>query len=366
MRSWWARGWRDWSPPRSWPTPDGGCCCSTRSPRRTSAARPSGRSAACSWSTRPEQRRMGIRDSARARLAGLARQRGLRPRIDDPAGEDYWARRWAQAYVDFAAGEKRSWLHGMGVRLLPARRLGRARRLPGRRARQLGAALPRHVGHRARRGRAVRAAGPGGGGCGPGRAAVPAPGGRADRHRRDGGRRARRGPRAQPAPRAAPRSSRVEAGEFELRAQAVVVTSGGIGGNHDLVRANWPERLGAAAGAHDLRACPSTSTAGCSAIAEAAGGRLVNRDRMWHYTEGIQNWDPIWAGHGIRILPGPSSLWFDARGRRLPGAALPRLRHARHAGGTSGPPATTTRGSCSPRRSSRRSSRCRARSRTPT
>ena len=37
---------------------------------------------------------------------------------------------------------------------------------------------------------------------------------------------------------------------------------------------------------------------------------------MWHYTEGIQNWDPIWARHGIRILPGLSSLWFDARGQR--------------------------------------------------
>ena len=51
--------------------------------------------------------------------------------------------------------------------------------------------------------------------------------------------------------------------------------------------------------------------------------RLVNRDRMWHYTEGVQNWDPIWPGHGIRILPGPSSMWFDALGRRLPDPCLP-------------------------------------------
>ena len=36
------------------------------------------------------------------------------------------------------------------------------------------------------------------------------------------------------------------------------------------------------------------------AITERAGGRIVNPDRMWHYTEGIQNWDPIWARHGIR------------------------------------------------------------------
>ena len=53
---------------------------------------------------------------------------------------------------------------------------------------------------------------------------------------------------------------------------------------------------------------------------------------MWHYVEGIKNWDPVWPDHGIRILPGPSSLWLDAPGNRLPGAALPGLRHARHAG----------------------------------
>jgi predicted oxidoreductase len=53
-------------------------------------------------------------------------------------------------------------------------------------------------------------------------------------------------------------------------------------------------------------------------IAGDAGGHLVHRDRMWHYTEGLTNWDPIWPMHGIRILPGPSSLWLDATGRRLP------------------------------------------------
>jgi predicted oxidoreductase len=56
---------------------------------------------------------------------------------------------------------------------------------------------------------------------------------------------------------------------------------------------------------------------------EAAGASVVNRDRMWHYTEGIANWDPVWARHGIRILPGPSSLWLDATGRRLPVPLFP-------------------------------------------
>jgi predicted oxidoreductase len=117
-------------------------------------------------------------------------------------------------------------------------------------------------------------------------------------------------------------SSRVEVGDFELRAQAVIVTSGGIGGNHDLVRKTWPARLGAP---------PKTMVAGVPAhvdgrmlgIAEAAGARLINPDRMWHYVEGLRNWDPIWENHGIRILPGPSSLWLDATGRRLPAPNFP-------------------------------------------
>ena len=85
---------------------------------------------------------------------------------------------------------------------------------------------------------------------------------------------------------------------------------------------------------------------------------------------GHHNWNPIWPDHGIRILPGPSSMWFDALGRRLPAAVPARLRHPRHAALPADHArhrtSTTTRGSSSPRRSSRRSSRCRARSRTPT
>ncbi|MGD9916052.1 MAG: FAD-binding dehydrogenase, partial [Rhizobiaceae bacterium] len=58
-------------------------------------------------------------------------------------------------------------------------------------------------------------------------------------------------------------------------------------------------------------------------ITRAAGGAVINGDRMWHYTEGVKNWAPIWPNHGIRILPGPSSLWFDARGNRMPAPCLP-------------------------------------------
>lgn len=109
---------------------------------------------------------------------------------------------------------------------------------------------------------------------------------------------------------------------FEFKAQAVIVTSGGIGGNHDLVRANWPARLGTPP-ERMISGVPAHVDGEMLAITEGAGARLINRDRMWHYTEGIQNWNPIWEKHGIRILPGPSSLWLDARGKRLPVPLFP-------------------------------------------
>jgi uncharacterized protein len=117
-------------------------------------------------------------------------------------------------------------------------------------------------------------------------------------------------------------TSRTEVGEFELRAQAVIVTSGGIGGNHDLVRANWPERLGPVP-ERLLSGVPAHVDGRMLAISEDAGANLINRDRMWHYTEGIENHSPIWPKHGIRILPGPSSLWLDATGKRLPVPLFP-------------------------------------------
>jgi uncharacterized protein len=241
--------------------------------------------------------------------------------VDDPAGEDHWARQWATAYVDFAAGEKRPWLHAQGVRFFPV--VGWAER-GGYLADGHGNSVPRfHVTW----------------GTGPGvvapferrvRAAVDA--GLVQlrfRHRvdelcvTDGAVDGVRG--AVLAPSNAARgtaSSRTETGPFELHAQAVIVTAGGIGADHDLVRANWPARLGTPP-KHLISGVPEHVDGRMLGITEAAGGRVVNRDRMWHYTEGVQNWDPIWARHGIRILPGPSSLWFDARGRRLPAPCFP-------------------------------------------
>ncbi len=102
----------------------------------------------------------------------------------------------------------------------------------------------------------------------------------------------------------------------------MIITSGGIGGNYDLVKKNWPARLGAPP-KHMLTGVPAHVDGRMLEITENAGGNIVNRDRMWHYTEGITNYDPVWPNHGIRILPGPSSLWLDATGKRLPVPLFP-------------------------------------------
>jgi predicted oxidoreductase len=263
----------------------------------------------------PEQRRMRVRDSRE-----LAWQDWLGTAGFDRE-EDAWPRRWAEAYVDFAAGEKRAWLRAQGVRLFPV--VGWAER-GGYDATGHGNSVPRfHITW----------------GTGPGlvepferRVRQGAERGLVDlrfRHRVTGLARSAGAVDTVTgevlAPSGAARgtaSGREATGVFELRAQAVIVASGGIGGNHDLVRANWPERLGTPP-RRMLSGVPAHVDGAMLGIAEEAGGRIVNRDRMWHYTEGIENWDPIWARHGIRILPGPSSLWLDATGRRLPVPLFP-------------------------------------------
>jgi predicted oxidoreductase len=263
----------------------------------------------------PEQRRLRIKDSAELAMQDWLGTAGF------DRDTDHWPRKWAEAYVDFAAGEKRSWLHAQGVRLFPV--VGWAER-GGYLATGHGNSVPRfHVTW----------------GTGPGlvepfarKVRVAAETGRLEfrfRHRVDelvlteGRVSGVRG--AVLAPDASPRgvaTSREAVAEFELAAQAVVVTSGGIGGNHELVRKNWPSRLGTPP-EHMVAGVPAHVDGRMLAISQAAGAQVINEDRMWHYVEGLHNWDPIWENHGIRILPGPSSLWLDARGHRLPVPLFP-------------------------------------------
>jgi len=277
----------------------------------------------------PEQRRMGVKDSFELAWSDWQGSAGF-DRLDD---EDAQAVKWARAYVEFAAGEKRAWLHGHGITFLPT--VGWAER-GDLRSDGHGNSVPRfHV-----------AWGTGTGVVEPFvKSALAAE--RSGlltfhhRHRVDelvftgGAVTGVRGVVLAPddAPRGAP-SNRDPAGDFDMAAQAVVVTTGGIGGNHDVVRRSWPERMGTPPKSM-ITGVPAYVDGRMLDIAAKCGVRLVNRDRMWHYTEGVQNWDPIWPSHAIRILPGPSSMWFDALGRRLPAPYLPgydtlgTLRHLR-------------------------------------
>lgn len=264
----------------------------------------------------PEQRRLGIHDSRELALHDWMTTAAF----DRP--EDHWPQKWAEAYIDFAAGEKREWLHAQGMRWFPAvgwaERGGAGAGLPGN-------SVPRfHVTW----------------GTGPG---VLEPFERRVRqHNRLGSIEFRfrhrvrglnvtngtvhgvHGDVLEPSEVArGENSSRVVVGDFDLNAQAVLVTSGGIGGNHALVRKYWPaERLGPAP-AFMVSGVPRHVDGAMQEVVKDAGANLINPDRMWHYTEGLRNWNPVWPNHGIRVLPGPSSLWLDPAGKRLPFPHIP-------------------------------------------
>lgn len=259
----------------------------------------------------PEQRRLRIHDSRELAWQDWLGTAGF-DRVDDQ-----WPRHWAEAYVDWAAGEKRAWVRSHGIKLFPV--VGWAERGGGL-AMGHGNSVPRfHIVW----------------GTGPGLVEPFAERVRQSgvdlrfRHRVTG--LAMRGDRVEgvvgdvlaesEAERGAP-SNRTVVGDFELRAGAVIVASGGIGANLGLVRQHWPERLGPPP-KRLLAGVPDYVDGRMLGAAEAAGARLINRDRMWHYVEGIENYAPVWSHHGIRILPGPSSLWLDARGRRLPAPCFP-------------------------------------------
>ncbi|MEO0929368.1 MAG: FAD-binding dehydrogenase [Pseudomonadota bacterium] len=264
----------------------------------------------------PEQRRMRVRDSHALALndwLGSAQ-------FDRP--EDHWPREWASAYLDFAAGEMRPWLHGLGMRWFPI--VGWAER-GGSFANGHGNSIPRfHITW----------------GTGPGvlkpfedRVLAAEKAGKVTfgfRHRVTGfdvtnGKVAGvSGDILAPddAVRGAA-TNRDVIDSFDIKADQVIVTSGGIGGNFDLVRRNWDASKSGPLPDKMVSGVPEHVDGLLLDILKDAGGELINTDRMWHYTEGVHNWDPIWPRHGIRILPGPSSMWFDATGDRLPAPCLP-------------------------------------------
>ncbi len=278
----------------------------------------------------PEQRLLGIRDDVELAWQDWEGSAGFDRDVD------YWPRRWARSYVEFAAGGLRAWLRSLGVSFFPI--VGWTERGDGT-ATGPGNSVPRfHVTW----------------GTGPallepflGQLGEWVTAGRVEvrfRHRVEdlvqtagrvtgvtGGVLA-----DDPSPRGVA-TNRTAIGEFRVEADAVVLTSGGIGGNPDLVRRRWPTQLGEPP--RDLVVgVPAHVDGRLQEIATRSGASLVNADRLWHYVEGVADPRPIWPGHGVRISPGPSSLWIDATGRRLPPPILPggdtlgALTHLRRTG----------------------------------
>ncbi len=269
----------------------------------------------------PEQRRWGVRDSAELAWADWLGSAGFAPGADRGEGPDRHGYAWAQRFVELAASDLRSWLYGKGVRWFPLPQWAERGGYP---AGGHGNTVPRfHVTW----------------GTGP---AVLTPFVRDAREARSAGLLDIRfrhrvvgltttdgrvtGVRAErladdDAERGAP-SNRVVTGEVEIAADAVVVATGGIGANHALARDRWDPDAGTLP-PRMLSGVPDSTDGLMLSHAAAAGAVLVHEDRMWHYPEGIANHSPVWTNHGIRILPGPSSLWLDADGNRLPAPLFP-------------------------------------------
>ena len=263
----------------------------------------------------PQQKRMGIKDSYELALQDWKGTAGF------DRNEDYWPRKWAEAYLKFAAGEKYEYISKLGIKLMFM--VGWAERGDGS-ATGHGNSVPRfHVSW----------------GTGTGvirpfveKAYEAQKKGLLQmkfRHRvtelitENGKIKGLKGDILEDDDKErGVETNRNVISQFEYTASHIIIASGGIGANHELVRKNWPERLGSPP-ENMVCGVPAYVDGQMIGIAENAGADIINRDRMWHYTEGLQNWDPIWPNHGIRILPGPSSLWFDAKGNRLPAPFLP-------------------------------------------
>ncbi|MBG9211568.1 MULTISPECIES: FAD-binding dehydrogenase [Mammaliicoccus] len=263
------------------------------------------------------QRRLGVKDSYELALNdwfGTAQ-------FDRLETEDFWSKKWAEAYVHFATYEKEAYLKSMGIKLTPM--LGWAER-GGSLANGHGNSVPRfHITW----------------GTGPGlinpfvdyvlkkekegkfrfltRHQVT----NIDIHNNQI--KGISGNILEPSDvnRGEP-SSRKIIDTFTYDVDNLVISTGGIGANQDMIKKNWPKRLGTPPN-YMIQGVPDSTDGKMIELSESLGVNIVNKDRMWHYTEGIHNHSSIWTKHGIRIIPGPSSIWLDAKGNRMSAPDFP-------------------------------------------
>src|SRR3954454_22769870 len=99
------------------------------------------------------------------------------------------------------------------------------------------------------------------------------------------------------------------------RAPAVVIAAGGIGGNLDIVRRYWPPELGSP---------PKDILMGSHYYADGAmheeverrGGNVTHLGRMWNYADAVRHPEPARPKHGLKLIPPRSGLVLDPTGKR--------------------------------------------------
>jgi predicted oxidoreductase len=245
----------------------------------------------------PEQRRAGIHDSVELALEDWLR-------MADFDEEDTWPRRWAEQYVARARDDVGGWLKKHGVRFFPVVNWAE-RGVYGD-----GNSVPRfHLTW----------------GCG--KALVDEVWGSIQGHARRGSLDVRFRSRVTDLVEEDGRITgcRVVAeeggGEPELSADAVVVAAGGIGGNLDIVRREWPQNLGGP---------PEDILMGSHYYADGAmheevqrhGGNVTHISRMWNYADAVRHPDPARPRHGLKLIPPRSGVVVDPTGRRYGPAPL--------------------------------------------
>ena len=235
----------------------------------------------------PEQRRSRIPDNER-----LALEDWLRIAEFDP--EDTWPKRWAEQYVTRARDDVGGWLREIGVKFFPVVNWAERGNFGD------GNSVPRfHLT------------------WGTGKALVQAVWAAIESHPRrealevrfqsrvvelivDGG----------------ARGVKLESGLQEHATKAVVIAAGGIGGNLEIVRREWPtDRLGAA---------PERLLMGSHYYADGAlheeveriGGNVTHLSRMWNYADAVRHPKPQREHHGLKLIPPRSGLMLNPDGER--------------------------------------------------
>jgi uncharacterized protein len=235
----------------------------------------------------PEQRRSRIRDSERLALEDWLRIAELEP-------EDEWPRRWAEQYVTRARDDVGGWLREIGVRFFPVVNWAERGNFGD------GNSVPRF--HMT---------------WGTGKALVQAVWSAIEKHPRRAGLEVRFGARVSELLIEHGHAVGCRVEEYEVRAtRAVVVAAGGIGGNLEIVRREWPtERLGAP---------PQKILMGSHAYADGAlheevarlGGNVTHLSRMWNYADAVRHPNPQRELHGLKLIPPRSGVMLNPDGVR--------------------------------------------------